>query len=994
MHRVASQAEEELIVKAILEEAPWEKLPKLLKVFLKSNEEWQRRVKEYCIKKRLKWSDCAARTVCKENEYYEDLMRHLRKNLALFPYHLAEHVCRIMRITAFRYYCDMLYEVMKNERPYDSVPNFSAADALRLTGIGRNEFIDIMNKCKAKKLMWKLNKSIAKDMLPTYPVDFPIEPWWTVNIVNLSIEEFRRLSDEEMVVIDKLNKEEVSQVVELDLDVVRGLLRRGLLWLEVPVYPDDHFQVSTLEGFVSNRDQLYEDPTEELLYAVFVASSEQASVAELAQTLQADLSQLEAAVSLASRLGWAKKVMDPATLLNDLTPGSPNSESTVGYEELGNEKSVPPSPFLEGVSDADGDLARAQAGITRFALIVDANLTSYLMMGSLSPGLKGHAVTLYEAGKLGDSSVAEMCEDLRQVEGNKFEGELQQLADHAFSLRHALECLRSGGYNETTETEPDYDSPEKSVSDFGSFQLGPSAISMESPNRTSTSLDTLDEPSRLCDEQEVSSSAFHDNMSQPGMVSSLSESVSLVSDEINMSTSSATTAESLERMKPRRKRLGRKSRVDILRVESLQGLAAGTIQRVLRRDYHVVVSMIPLLSPPSVVSADGVGPVHFGPPSRAAITPWMKLLLYSVSGSGPVSIALIKGQRLRLLPPPLAGCAKALVWAWDGVGVSGLGGKSEGSLVNGGVLLHCLNALLKYSAVLVQPFPESYLGGNGNVVTKNIPLPLTDSSTLSTESEKDSADETAGGEKPWRSLIRAVEELDLVTSGFIRMIRICGDSDGATGEISWEWAPLSVEFGIPLFDTQLCKEVCEGIVGAELFLSPSLTRHREAMLKLRRKLRDFMSDHQANGPVSKLTYPGGQMQPGERPRLLSLASSKWSASDFLFDPLTSPRSPSPRPLHARRRSEVVNFVGEQNRSPLPPVYEASKAPAAAASSAVPKVELIEDDDGADVPLPGVNLIFDGRQLMPLNIALFLQGRLPVALVAEAAAASEPLIAAA
>lgn len=39
------------------------------------------------------------------------------------------------------------------EQPYDSIPNFSAADALRLTGIGRNEFIDIMNKCRSKVLL-------------------------------------------------------------------------------------------------------------------------------------------------------------------------------------------------------------------------------------------------------------------------------------------------------------------------------------------------------------------------------------------------------------------------------------------------------------------------------------------------------------------------------------------------------------------------------------------------------------------------------------------------------------------------------------------------------------------------------------------------------------------------------------------------------------------------------------------------------------------------
>jgi hypothetical protein len=75
------------------------------------------------------------------------------------------------------------------------------------------------------------------------------------------------------------------------------------MYLEVPIYPSDHFQLLSLKGFVSNRDQSYEDPIEELLYAVFMASSEQACIAELTQTLQADLLQLEAVVSLASRLG-------------------------------------------------------------------------------------------------------------------------------------------------------------------------------------------------------------------------------------------------------------------------------------------------------------------------------------------------------------------------------------------------------------------------------------------------------------------------------------------------------------------------------------------------------------------------------------------------------------------------------------------------------------------------------------------------------------------
>ena len=46
--------------------------------------------------------------------------------------------------------------------------------------------VDVM-----QKLMWKLNKSIVKDMLPTQPVDFRMEPWWVVCFVNLTTDEYR-----------------------------------------------------------------------------------------------------------------------------------------------------------------------------------------------------------------------------------------------------------------------------------------------------------------------------------------------------------------------------------------------------------------------------------------------------------------------------------------------------------------------------------------------------------------------------------------------------------------------------------------------------------------------------------------------------------------------------------------------------------------------------------------------------------------------------------
>lgn len=41
------------------------------------------RILDHCIKKRLQWNSCFSSKVCKESEYYEDMIRYLRKNLAV-----------------------------------------------------------------------------------------------------------------------------------------------------------------------------------------------------------------------------------------------------------------------------------------------------------------------------------------------------------------------------------------------------------------------------------------------------------------------------------------------------------------------------------------------------------------------------------------------------------------------------------------------------------------------------------------------------------------------------------------------------------------------------------------------------------------------------------------------------------------------------------------------------------------------------------------------
>ena len=49
----------------------------------------------------------------------------------LFPYHLSDVIIKGLMVTPFQYYVTMLETLMANEKSYDSLPNFTAADCER-----------------------------------------------------------------------------------------------------------------------------------------------------------------------------------------------------------------------------------------------------------------------------------------------------------------------------------------------------------------------------------------------------------------------------------------------------------------------------------------------------------------------------------------------------------------------------------------------------------------------------------------------------------------------------------------------------------------------------------------------------------------------------------------------------------------------------------------------------------------------------------------------
>ena len=194
----------------------------------------------------------------------------------------------------------------------------SAADCLRLLGIGRNQYIELINQSRtiiqtAKKKMflnlssWKTPASI-RHLLPLQPVDsLHIQPWWVINLGCVTDDDVKLCTNEEKLVIDYLIDERCSKLAgELNYEAIHSLYRKGLIYLDVPVSEEDYIQVPPLgSGFVMNR--IVGDYFEILLYKLFVSTDEHTNVGELSRILTLDINLVKQTMSMFLRLGFARK---------------------------------------------------------------------------------------------------------------------------------------------------------------------------------------------------------------------------------------------------------------------------------------------------------------------------------------------------------------------------------------------------------------------------------------------------------------------------------------------------------------------------------------------------------------------------------------------------------------------------------------------------------------------------------------------------------------
>jgi hypothetical protein len=213
-----------------------------------------------------------------------------------------------LQVSPFFYYREMLLTLMRKDESYDMLQNFTAADVHRLLGIGRNEYINIMNTSRSNRAfaLFKKKENQLESLVPSQAVATPLKPWWQVHLGYVSEEDVRQLSKLEHATVDMLLDCRAMPAGRIDRAVVSSLHTKGLAWLDIPVTSTDVLGVTSLENFVMNRTA-QSDYMEKLLYKMFVTIDERSTVAQLAEVLQVDEELVRNAMSVFLRLGFAEK---------------------------------------------------------------------------------------------------------------------------------------------------------------------------------------------------------------------------------------------------------------------------------------------------------------------------------------------------------------------------------------------------------------------------------------------------------------------------------------------------------------------------------------------------------------------------------------------------------------------------------------------------------------------------------------------------------------
>nr|CAD7455305.1 unnamed protein product [Timema tahoe] len=532
--------------------------------------------------------------------------------------------------------------------------------SVRLLGIGRNEYIDLMNQCRSGRKLFR--RKNVKDLLPPKPAQVKIEAWWNIDVGYVIEDDIKILNQNEQQMIDRLIDHGRQRAGDLDHDLIHSLYKKGLIYLDVPIEDGDYIVVPPLEGFVMNR--VLGDYFETLLYKIFVSIDEHTSVGELASVLQIDAESVKNAVSLYCRLGFARKKNQDSEL-TDLHPSWRNSSNAarksvsvldgpllLDLTSVLSESGLSPTDETtsSGTEEADSTfLSVGQSRSKRIAFLFDSTLTAFLMMGNLSPVSDG-----YNSSPVSD--------------GYNLSLNLSPVSD-GYNLSPVSDGYNlspvSDGYNPSPVSDGYNPSPGLKNHAVTMFEVG--KLSDESLDSFLAELEKIS-----TDDSEGEAQRYFDHALILRSTILFLRHNHGVGEELCLA-------------------------LDLIRCESLQSLDPATCTRLLNKNYALLVSMAPLSKEIRPISS--CVPPHLGPAIPEVNTVWFKMFIYHLTGYGPPSLLLAKGTRVKQLPKMFQSCDKLMVTTWG----------HDHVILPVSNIVFTLNDALCHSAALVQGLRRLYL---------------------------------------------------------------------------------------------------------------------------------------------------------------------------------------------------------------------------------------------------------------------------------------------
>lgn len=266
------------------------------------------------------------RVAVTERRFAELIVTVSLERMQVFPYRHAQLLSRFTKESPLTYYVQMVSNLLKSEKSYDALPNFTALDILNLLGIGRNQFLSITREVRSS-VWWRVTRmtplirdALPKELISSASVD-PMAQLWLVDGGNGNgngttasspppsggASDDAESSAGSPVRARKLLQRSASPLFAFQLhkDAVHALYRRGHVIPSTRLCPADCLLIPPMETFVMNRSS--DDPLESMLYQILATVDEHTSIDCLAQLLSQDVDLVVSGCELLVHLGLARR---------------------------------------------------------------------------------------------------------------------------------------------------------------------------------------------------------------------------------------------------------------------------------------------------------------------------------------------------------------------------------------------------------------------------------------------------------------------------------------------------------------------------------------------------------------------------------------------------------------------------------------------------------------------------------------------------------------